>query len=295
MHVIKVTPRGYCSGVIDALKIVRQTIELNPNSIIYMLGIFVHNPEMIKEFDDKLIILDDTEFSRFELVNNLPYANNNEIIILSAHGTDLKTIHLAIKKGYKVINTTCKYVHQTHMYINESLKNNHNVIFIGKHNHPETNAIISISNKIIFIDYQINNELDIELNDLVETDVYNQTTLSIFDIQEIHNYLINNFKNVNIHNDICDATTQRQLAMFNFNEKVDLFYVIGYHKSSNSNELLKIAKTKCNNSFLINSIDEIDLNLLRKASKVGITSGTSTPTQLTNQIINFIQEFKNDN
>lgn len=290
MQIFKISPRGYCYGVIDALKIVMQTLKLNSNKTIYMLGLFVHNPEMIKEFDSKINILDDTYLSRYELVDNLPYANNGEIIILSAHGTDLKTIHLALKKGYKVINTTCKYVYKTHELINQSLNDKHNVIFIGKSNHPETNAILSIDKNIIFIDYQCNN-YNIQIDNHYPIDVYNQTTLSIFDINHIHNKLKNSFPNINIFNDICDATTQRQKALFDFDVPVDLFLVIGHHKSSNSNELLKIARSKNINSYLINSINDINLKWLEGVNKVAITSGTSTPTHLTNSIINFLKEY----
>lgn len=290
MEIYKVSPRGYCSGVVNALKVVKETIANYPDSKIYMLGLFVHNPAMIEEFGNKINILDDTNISRYDLVNGLPYASHNEIIILSAHGTDLKTIHLAIKKGYKVINTTCKYVYDTHDAINLSLSNNHNVIFIGKTNHPETNAILAINDDIIFIDYQSPN-FEIDFDQEIMTDVYNQTTLSIFDIQKHHDFLINNFKNIKIYNDICDATTLRQKALMDFDVEVDVFFVIGYSKSSNSNELLKIAKKKFKHAYLINSIDEIDLNLLRQSHKIGITSGTSTPTKLTNEIIEFLKEF----
>lgn len=290
MNIYKVSPRGYCSGVVEALKIVKDTITQFPNQKIYMLGLFVHNPVMIKEFDNKVVILDDTTISRYKLVEGLPIANNNEILILSAHGTDLKTIYLAINKGYKVINTTCKYVHQTHDAIKESITKNHHIIFIGKKNHPETNAIISNNPSIHFVE-NYNDILNINIKDLSPVDVYNQTTLSIFDIKHLHDEILSKFKNVNIYNEICDATTQRQLALYNFDKKVDIFFVIGYKKSSNSNELYKIAKKRFNNAFLINSIEEINLEWLKGVENIGITSGTSTPTELTNKIIKFLEEF----
>lgn len=290
MNVYKVSPRGYCSGVVEALKIVKDTISQFPNQKIYMLGLFVHNPNMIKEFENKVEILDDTEISRYKLVENLPIANNNEILILSAHGTDFKTIYLAINKGYKVINTTCKYVNQTHDAIKESFSKNHHVIFIGKKNHPETNAIISNNPSIHFVE-TYNDIFNINIRDTSAIDVYNQTTLSIFDIKHLHDEILSKFNKVNIYNEICDATTQRQLALYNFDKKVDIFFVIGYKKSSNSNELYKIAKKRFNNAFLINSIEEINLKWLNGVKNVGITSGTSTPTELTNKIIKFLEEF----
>ncbi len=289
MKIYKITPCGFCFGVINAFKIVKETISLNPDKKIYMLGLFVHNPEMLNEFKSKIQILDDTNVSRYQLILNLPNAENNEIIILSAHGTDLKTIYLAIKKGYKIIDTTCKYVYKTHELIKKSLNNNHNVIFIGKLNHPESNAIINIDSKIIFIDYKkpkFNFKLD---NKAI--DVYNQTTLSFYNLNSIYSNIKNRFKNIQIFNDICDATYQRQLALFNFDKNVDLFLIIGYIKSSNCNELLKIAKTKNKNSYLINSIEDIDLKWLKGVKSVAITSGTSTPSTITNQIIEFLKRY----
>ena len=166
-----------------------------------MLGLFVHNEEMIKRIIAKnLIILDDTNTSRYNLVKKIKNAKNS-ILILSAHGTDQKTINLAKRKKMQIVDTTCEYVYNTHKFINDSLKQNKVVIYIGRKNHPESNATIKISKKILFI-YQLDQIKKMKKFFNKDIVVTNQTTLSKIDLQEYYNLIKFYFKNYYIKNDI---------------------------------------------------------------------------------------------
>ncbi len=291
MNVIKIIPSGFCSGVVNAWTKVLSTIKKYPNKKIYMLGMFVHNSEMIKYFKShNLILLNDQYISRYDLINQLPISTNNDIIILSAHGTEQSAIELAIKKKYIIVDTTCKYVDLIHKKIIHSLKMNHIVFYIGKKNHPESNAIISIDKNIIFIDiFNINYDVINQFSNSSHIiDIYNQTTLSQYQLNDLHLYLKSKFKNINVYNEICNATTERQNALINFNDKVDIIFVIGEKKSSNSNELYNIAKSKCK-SYLINHVCDIDLLWLTNPKKVAVIAGASTPSWITNNIIKYLE------
>lgn len=288
MQIIKISPRGFCSGVVNAWKIVKDTIKQNPECRVFMLGWFVHNQKMLDEVrSDNLFILDDTNLTRYELVKNLK-VKPNDILILSAHGTDEKTIKLAKSKGLKIIDTTCEYVYKTHDVIKNGLINNKQVVYLGKQNHPESLAALSISDKVILVtDPQ--QLMDINFN--LPTIITNQTTLSIYDLKSCYQFIEQHFTDYEIKNDLCLATQQRQEALINLKTKLDVLIVVGDNKSNNSQQLLKIGKYKkiplC---FLVNSLQEVQSLNLNPKYVVGITSGASTPTSLTNTIIKYLQE-----
>ncbi len=253
-----------------------------------MLGWFVHNQKMLDEVrSDNLFILDDTNVTRYELVQNLK-VQTNDILILSAHGTDEKTIKLAKSKGLKIIDTTCEYVYKTHDVIKDGLINSKQVIYLGKENHPESLAALSISNKIIFV---TNPKQLMDINFNLPTIITNQTTLSIYDLKSCYQFIEKHFTNYEIKNDLCLATQQRQEALINLKTKLDVLIVVGDNKSNNSQQLLKIGKHKkipfC---FLVNSLQEVQSLNLSPKYVVGITSGASTPTSITNTIIKYLQE-----
>lgn len=288
MQIIKISPRGFCSGVVNAWKIVKDTIKQNPECRVFMLGWFVHNQKMLDEVrSDNLFILDDTNLTRYELVKNLK-VKPNDILILSAHGTDEKTIKLAKSKGLKIVDTTCEYVYKTHDVIKNGLINNKQVIYLGKQNHPESLAAISISDKVILVT-DPKQLMDINFN--LPTIITNQTTLSIYDLKSCYQFIEQHFTDYEIKNDLCLATQQRQEALINLKTKLDVLIVVGDNKSNNSQQLLKIGKYKkiplC---FLVNSLQEVQSLNLNPKYVVGITSGASTPTSLTNTIIKYLQE-----
>ena len=289
MQIIKISPRGFCFGVVNAWKIVQKTIQSNPNKRIFMLGWFVHNKNMLEEVSaSNLFLLDDTNTSRYQLVQDLEVIDG-DILILSAHGTDNKTKLLALQKGLEVIDTTCEYVYKTHDVIKEALSQNKTVIYLGKKNHPESLAAISIDKKILFITEleQLKNLKDYFDKEVVVT---NQTTLSIYDLEQYYDFIKKHFQKYVLKNDLCVATQERQEALINLKTKLTKLIVVGDPKSNNSNQLLKIGKyKKIPNCYLVNNLKELKQIIFSDDDIVGITSGASTPTKTTNEIIKYLE------
>lgn len=290
MQIIKISPRGFCSGVVNAWKIVVDTTRNFPHTRIFMLGLFVHNKKMIEEIKTpNLIVLDDSQISRYELVKNLE-SKPGDILILSAHGTDDKTIRLAKEKGLKIIDTTCKYVYKTHDVIKQAIQNNKIVIYLGTKNHPESLAATAIDNNIIFVTSE--DELE-KLTDLFHKPVIvtNQTTLSIYDLKNYYEFIKTHFTNYELRNDLCNATQERQEALINLKTKLDVLIVVGDKKSNNSKQLLKIGYyKKIKRCYLINDVEELKTLKFHTNDVIGITSGASTPTRVTNEIIKYLEE-----
>ena len=289
MEIIKLSPRGFCSGVVKAWQDVIKTLKMYPDQDVYMLGWFVHNIEMLNEFNDykNLHLLDDTNTSRYELVKNHSF-KDGDVLILSAHGTDEKTIQLAKQKGFIIVDTTCEFVHQTHKVIKEGLEKNKTILYFGKKNHPEAISCLSISDQIHLIETIADLE---KLSDLYDKEVWitNQTTMSMYDLFHLYDYVKKHFLRYELKNDLCLATEQRQKPLMDLDKKVDFVIVVGDQKSNNSKSLLKIALDKGIKAKLINSKNDLDFNWFKDVKCLAITSGASTPTKITNEIISTLE------
>lgn len=271
MKIHKINPHGYCGGVIRALKLANEAIKNNKN--IYMLGKIIHNDIVCEELKNKGIIIKTN--NKDEAIDEINFGT----VIFTAHGTDEKLIEKAKKKNLNIIDTTCTKVN----IIKNNIKKNFDktILYIGVANHPECEAILSISNDIILI----NNIDDLKiLNKDIQYYVTNQTTLSLLKLKDIYTYLEENFNNVIIDNKICLATTQRQLAVLN--TTADYIIVVGDKASSNTNELYNIASSKCD-SILVSNLSELLTIDITKYNNVKITSGASTPEYLVDEIIEY--------
>ena len=286
----KITPRGFCKGVTDAWAVSKKMAKFYPNQKKYMIGWLVHNKSIIEELEKSGIeTIDDTNISRYEIIDNLN-ADKETIIIFSAHGTDPKAINLAKEKGFQVVDATCIYVTDTHEIIREKLKENKIIIFIGVKNHPETKSSLSLDERIILVETPKDvDNLILDKNSQIF--VTNQTTISVYDFYYVTKKLKEKFKNIEFKNDICNATKERQEAVINMDKSIDLLIVVGDKKSNNSKKLVDIGKEKQVESYLVSSEMDINKDWIKNKKHIGVTSGCSTPTQITNKVISFLETF----
>jgi 4-hydroxy-3-methylbut-2-enyl diphosphate reductase len=284
MIINKIEPQGFCGGVKNAIDIAKKAIK-NENNIkpIYLLGSLIHNEHVMKSLEDLgLILIDDKNKTRLELLDEIKSGS----VIFSAHGVSDKVYLKAKEKNLNIIDATCPFVKIVHNNIKKYLNLGYDIIYIGTKGHPECEGVLGISDKIKLItnkqdalNYQNKND-----NIYLST----QTTLSIYEIDEIINILKNKFKNIIIDNKICNATTVRQEAIYNA-KKTDLFIIVGDQKSSNTKKLYNIAKEKFN-AIMINDKNDLDINLLKNINEISITSGASTPSYLVDEIIEYLNK-----
>lgn len=283
MKINVLSPQGYCGGVKHAIDIVNRVIN-DPNTIkpIYLLGQIIHNEHVINDIKNKGVIVLEGK-SKLELLDSIDFGT----IIFSAHGVAPIIYEKAKEKGLNIVDATCSNVLIVHRKIKEYLNLNYDVIYIGSPNHPESEGVLGISNKIHFISNinEINN-LNIKNENIYIT---NQTTLSMFDIKEYFDLLKEKYPTSIIEDKICRATTVRQEAVA-YQEKVDLCIVVGDKKSSNSKKLAKvsteIAKIK---TIFCEDLESLDKKELIGINSVSITSGASTPDHITNEIIEYLK------
>lgn len=281
MIINKLIPQGYCRGVICAINIAKNN--KNYKRPIYSLGALIHNKEMIKELEKDGIITIENGKSRLEMLDEIFEGS----VIISAHGSSPEVYAKAIAKGLDIIDATCLYVKKTHDEIIKYLSLGYDIYYIGTKNHPECEGALGIDKNIKLISNL--NDLDgIVFKD--KSFIINQTTLSIFDIKEIHNKILEKNKNVIISNSICDATTKRQEAVINA-KKVDLTIVVGDTKSSNTKKLYLLAQ-KNNKAIQIENKNDLINFDFTNISEVNITSGASTPKYIVDEVIEYLKEKK---
>ncbi|MFV0498725.1 MAG: 4-hydroxy-3-methylbut-2-enyl diphosphate reductase [Bacilli bacterium] len=284
MKVIKLTPQGYCYGVVQAINIVKKAILTEPKPI-YVLGDIVHNKLVSKSLENiNIITIEAKNVKRLDLIDKI----NKGTVIFTAHGVSPLVFQKAIDKGLNILDATCPEVTSTQNEIKKYLNLGYKIIFIGKENHPEAEACtyidkdntIFISNIDDFDKYQYNHN---------KYYIAYQSTLNINDTRKISNYIENILYDKVIVNqsNVCEATLFRQEAVKNI-EGIDFLIVVGDESSNNSNKLVEISNVK---SQRILQISDLDLNQLKNYSTVAITSGASTPTALTKHIINFLENF----
>lgn len=280
MKVLKLTPYGYCKGVYDAINTVLSIKEKYPSTPIYCIGQIVHNQyinEKIAQCGIKII-----EKDKLEALKEI----NSGVVIFSAHGTSKEILNKARDKGLIVIDTVCPFVKKGMDIIDSYLKENYEIIYIGKKNHPEAIASTSISNKIHLVEtLEDLKQLKINTDKIFLT---NQTTISVNDLKQFYEFAKEKYPNLTLSDEICSATRIRQENILNLKE-VDGLIIVGDQKSNNTKNLLKIANEKKLDAILIENINQLEPLWLKNKETVAVTSGTSTPLELVNEVIDYLK------
>lgn len=285
MKVTGITPRGYCKGVVRAINIAKEAAK--SHKPLYILGMIVHNEYIVNALKDLgAITIEDASKTRLELLDEV----NEGTVVITAHGAGDEVTQKALAKGLDVIDASCLDVIKTHDLIKEELKDGYEVLYIGKKGHPESEGALMIDPEHIHLITKKEDFDDVDPHK--KYIITNQTTMSLFDVYDLCEYAKTILDDVTIEQDICNATKIRQEAIKNMDEDIDIVFIVGDPHSNNTKKLASISQDQAGKeTYMIGSIDELDVNLLKGKHHAAISSGASTPTSLTNQIINFIRQF----
>lgn len=288
MEVIKIAPRGYCYGVVDAMVIAQNAVK-DPNlpRPIYILGMIVHNSHVTEAFESEGVITLDGK-NRRELLEDI----DEGTVVFTAHGVSPEVKDRAKEKGLTVLDATCPDVTRTHDLIREKVAENYEVVYIGKKGHPEPEGAMGVAPGHVHI---IQTEDDVEtlqLNDK-KIVVTNQTTMSQWDVYDVMQKVRERYPQTEMIQEICMATQVRQEAVAEQAKEADLTLVVGDPRSNNSNRLAQVSEELAGTrAFRIADVTEIKREWLDGVSKVAITAGASTPTPITKEVIRFIEQLE---
>lgn len=283
MQVKAITPRGYCKGVVRAIEIAKNA--QNEQQPIYILGMIVHNQYIVDALKERGIqTIDIPGQTRLELLNQIQHGT----VIVTAHGASDQVFQKAKNKGLNVIDASCLDVIKTHDLIKKKLNEGYDILYIGKKGHPEAEGAISIDEKRVHL---ITSKNDIQMMDPNKHYVMtNQTTMSLYDVYDLCEYAKTILPHVTIEKETCTATKIRQEAIKNMEEDIDIVFIVGDPHSNNTQKLASIASEK-KEVHMIESLDDLNINWLKGKKKAAVSSGASTPTYLTNQVIEFLHQF----
>ncbi|WP_442601569.1 4-hydroxy-3-methylbut-2-enyl diphosphate reductase [Paenibacillus sp. KN14-4R] len=287
MDVVKISPRGYCYGVVDAMALAMQTAKnLDLPRPIYILGMIVHNAHVTNYFEKENVITLDGE-NRLEILEQVEKGT----VIFTAHGVSPEVRRRAREKGLTIVDATCPDVTKTHDLIREKTGEGYKVIYIGKKGHPEPEGAVGIAPEHVYL---IEKPEEVDAIDLSAERILitNQTTMSQWDIKHIMKKLLERFPHAEVHNEICLATQIRQEAVSEQAKEADLVIVVGDPKSNNSNRLAQVSEEIAGvKAYRIADISELQQKWLLSVRRVAVTSGASTPTPITKEVITYLENF----
>ena len=282
IKVLLASPRGFCAGVERAIEIVEKALD-KYGPPVYVRHEIVHNKRVVESLRAKGAVF----------VQELDEIPENSITIFSAHGIAESVENEAKIRDLPVIDATCPLVSKVHKEGQVHASKNREVILIGHIGHPEVEGTMGrIPGKV----HLVSNRDDVSALDIpnhIEVAYITQTTLSVDDTRDIIVALKDKFPSIigPDDKDICYATQNRQQAVYQIIDKIDLLLVVGAQNSSNSNRLKEIGTDNNTTSYLIDDSKDLNPDWLRDISTIGVTAGASAPEELVEELLEKIKSF----
>jgi 4-hydroxy-3-methylbut-2-en-1-yl diphosphate reductase len=291
MEVIKISPRGYCYGVVDALQMVRKVAKdpSHPRPV-YVIGQIVHNRHAIEELTNLgVITLDGPD--RASILEQV----ESGTVIFTAHGVSPLVKQRAQERGLHCVDATCPDVTVTHDLVRDLVAKGYYILYIGKKGHPEPEGVLGeVPGHISLIESEVDvDALALTPEQATKLALSTQTTLSQWDTRRVIAYIKEKYPQVEVHIDICAATQTRQEAVVAQAKGADLTIVVGDPRSNNTNRLVQVAQELADvPAVRIEDLSQLDTAWLQGKKRIAVTAGSSTPSQLTREVIRFLEEYQ---
>ena len=279
MEVILAKSRGFCFGVKRAVDTVYG--QIGKTGKLYTYGDIVNNEEVVGDLKMKGVsVINDME--------ELKQAEKGTVII-RAHGVG-KAVYEAIEKeGFTLMDATCPFVKRIHKIVEEESKKGTQIVVIGNPVHPEVVGIAGWCHSPAIILKTMEEAEKIALKGAQNVCIVSQTTFNYNKFQDIVEILKKKVYNVTVANTICNATEERQKEAKEIAAAVDVMIVIGGRHSSNTRKLYEICSKECANTYFIQTLDDLHLEMPKSVRLVGITAGASTPNNIIEEVQNYVR------
>lgn len=278
MEIILAKTAGFCFGVKRAVDCVYEKVKEDK---IYTYGPIIHNKNVVKEMEDKGV----------KIIDTIDKDIDGKVIIRS-HGVPPIVYKTLDEYNIDYIDCTCPFVKKIHRIVFENYDNNKNIIIIGNKEHPEIIGINGFCDNNALIANTIEEFQLLDIDDEKEYALVCQTTYDTTIFESLMKY-INTKNNIEVFNTICSATNERQTEAIEISKNVDYMIVFGDTNSSNTKKLYEICKKNCKNTYLCETIEDLQLNIFDKNVKIGITAGASTPPAIIKEALNKMSEMEN--
>jgi 4-hydroxy-3-methylbut-2-en-1-yl diphosphate reductase len=276
------SPRGYCAGVERAVETVERALALYGRPV-YVRKQIVHNAHVVRELESRGAIFVQSEA-------DVPVGAT---LVLSAHGVAPSVYERAAERRLNTIDATCPLVTKVHVQARRYAADGHHIVLIGHGGHEEVVGTMGEAPESTVLVESVDDAEALELPDGAPVAYITQTTLSVDETTEIIDVLKRRFPHIRgpQREDICYATSNRQWAVKEMLDEVDILLVIGSRNSSNSNRLVEVARAAGVASHLIDDETEIDERWLDGVDVVGVTSGASAPERLVDGVCDWFRAY----
>ena len=281
---------GFCFGVKRAVDKVYEQIETGKT--IYTYGPIIHNEEVVKDLEEKgvQVIPDKAELQRLvEQWQEAPKDEKGGAVIIRSHGIS-KEIHDMIENStLECIDATCPFVKRIHKIVQKESAAGKHIVIVGSPIHPEVEGIVGWCEGSYTVLETEEEATNFEISEDKEICLVSQTTFNYNKFQHIVAIFQKKGYNVIVVNTICNATEERQTEAQEIARQADIMIVIGGKHSSNTRKLYEICSSECANTYFIQTLDDLHLELPKAVRLVGITAGASTPNKLIEEVQNYVR------
>ncbi len=279
MEVRLATHAGFCFGVKRAVEKVYEQIETGKT--IYTYGPIIHNEEVVKDLEKRGVVVIPDKESLLNLQEGT--------IIIRSHGVTKEIYEIIAKKGLECIDATCPFVKRIHNIVQKESAAGKHIVIVGNREHPEVEGIMSWCSSNMTVLETEEEAKEINIPEGVEICIVSQTTFNYNKFQHIVAIFQKKGYNDSVVNTICNATEERQTEAREIASEADVMIVIGGKHSSNTRKLYEICSKECANTYFIQTLDDLHLELPKSVGLVGITAGASTPNKLIEEVQNYVR------
>ena len=272
---------GFCFGVKRAVETVYEQVENCGGEKIYTYGPIIHNEEVVKDLNSKGV----------DVLNTMEEleALTEGIVIIRSHGVSKDVYDILEERGVKCVDATCPFVKKIHKIVEKENENGTHIIIIGDEKHPEVQGIKGWAKDHVTV---IKTEEEAEAYQAPENAkicIVSQTTFNYNKFKYLVEIISKKNYNISVLNTICSATKERQTEAESIAKEVDAMIVIGDKHSSNTQKLFEICSNACNNTYYIQTLEDLDMSQLKSVQTVGITAGASTPKNIIEEVQNNVR------
>ncbi len=269
MKIVVAKTAGFCFGVKRAIDIAFK-IAMEKRKGVYTLGPIIHNPQVVERLKDKGIIP----------IENIKAKKDIRALIIRTHGITLQLLKEITSMGCEIIDATCPFVKKAQHYAKLLNEDNYQVVILGEKNHPELQSLMSYaSDNAIVVDGKtplpkLRNKVGIIV----------QTTQPLDTLQKVLYDALEHSNEIKVYNTICNSTALRLRETEKMARKVDVMFVVGGKNSANTTQLTRLCKSLSVPTYHIETASEIKGEWIKRAKKLGITAGASTPEWIIKEV-----------
>lgn len=266
---------GFCFGVQRAVDTVYEQIEKGVRPI-YTYGPIIHNEVVVQDLEQKGVRVINNEQELEALTEGT--------VIIRSHGVGRKVYEILKEKGLPCVDATCPFVRKIHRTVEKESMAGKQIIIIGNDKHPEVEGIKGWCHTKAYVLETAEQAEKFKISESVPLCVVSQTTFNYKKFKDLVEILDKKRYDRVVVNTICNATEERQVEARRIAGEVDAMIVIGGSHSSNTQKLFEICRNECKNTYYIQTVRDLDLEVLRSTGLIGITAGASTPKKIIEEV-----------